>query len=65
MDLERGGIWWEKVFYLHQSFYEKEHGALHLMISGVFGPNEFKTPLIYFEDHVNTTTYIKALEEYA
>lgn len=63
MDLEGGGIWRERGFYPPQSFYEKKQGSLHLMIWGGIGPNGFRTPLIYFEDHVNTTTYIKAIRE--
>lgn len=63
MDLEGGGIWRERGFYPPQSFFEKEQGPLHLMIWGGIGPNGFRTPLLYFDGHVNSATYIKALKE--
>ena len=57
------GIWRQPGTYPPQTFYEKDIKTMSAMVWGGIGPNGYRTKLIFFEEHINAETYIKALEE--
>lgn len=57
------GIWREAGSYPPQAFYEKDIKTMSAMVWGGIGPNGYRTELIFFEDHINSTIYIKAMDE--
>lgn len=61
VNLKGHGIWRKRGLYPPGSFYEKTAHPLHIMVWGGIGPRGFRTPLVRFDKHVNSKTYIEAL----
>ena len=56
------GIWRRRGLYPLGTFYEKNPHPTHVMVWGGIGPRGFRTPLIKFDKHVNSLTYIQAIQ---
>lgn len=59
-NLNTGGIWREYGHHPPESFYNQEQRPLSVMIWGI-GQRGFRTPLFYFNTHVNSQSYMKYL----
>ena len=60
-NLNGGGIWREYGHHPEECFYSKEQKPLSVMIWGGIGPRGFRTRLFYFQNHVNSQSYMKTL----
>lgn len=60
-NLNSGGIWREYGHHPPESFFNQEQRPLSVMIWGGIGPRGFRTPLFYFQTHVNSQSYMKTL----
>ena len=61
VNLAGHGIWRRRGLYPPGSFFPKDPHHMHIMVWGGIGPRGFRTPLIRFDKHVNSQTYIAAI----
>lgn len=62
-NLEEGGIWREWGHHPPESFFTKEAHPISIMIWGGIGPRGFRTPLLFFNGHVNSQKYVDTLKQ--